>query len=119
MNTITVADTQYEFQDIPGKGKCLVPVKDLKPINVIDELVSHIKKNSEVIYDIPDLFTIEESSGVYKLMLIKDIKDKRYNVLITEGNCRGELRNRVNWVTIDELKNEFTLRNITVTRKSK
>lgn len=26
MNTITVENTQYEFQDIPSKGKCLVPL---------------------------------------------------------------------------------------------
>jgi len=27
MNTITVENCEYEFQDIPGKGKCLVPKK--------------------------------------------------------------------------------------------
>jgi hypothetical protein len=30
MSTITVENTNYEFQEIPGKGKCLVPVKKPK-----------------------------------------------------------------------------------------
>ena len=27
MSTITIENTNYEFQDVPGKGKCLVPIK--------------------------------------------------------------------------------------------
>jgi hypothetical protein len=31
MNTITVENVNYKFEEIPGKGKCLVPEKKLMP----------------------------------------------------------------------------------------
>jgi hypothetical protein len=53
MNTITVENVNYEFQDIPGKGKCLVPVKKritlgvgtkLKCVNISGEVYTVVKE---------------------------------------------------------------------------
>jgi hypothetical protein len=99
MNTITVENTNYEFQDIPGKGKCLVPIK---------------------VAEIPFIV-----GGVYCLIgacygrLIKTFT-KEGNTLFSMLQCdkSGEVYNYITWsdysdFTEQEMKNKMRDRKVT------
>ena len=69
MSTITVENTNYEFQEIPGKGKCLVPVKKEQLIRPGD-LYSY----GNYLYMITCNDTTERKDSKYNIVYIKTLE---------------------------------------------
>jgi hypothetical protein len=71
MSTITVENTNYEFQEIPGKGKCLVPVKKEQRIRAGD-----LYRSGNYLYMVTCNDTTERKGSKYNIVYIKTLEGK-------------------------------------------
>ena len=72
MNTITVENTNYQFEDVPGKGKCLVPVKESPVCFQVGDLVTSKYFNNNPIYVVAEIGNKDDYRKVYGIVLLSN-----------------------------------------------
>jgi hypothetical protein len=68
MNTITVENVNYKFEEIPGKGKCLVPVEN----SALDEFIQCLKSGLATKSDFSRFVISQPKNCLVNLELIID-----------------------------------------------
>jgi hypothetical protein len=89
MSTITVENTNYQFEEIPGKGKCLVPVK-LEPDTW--EKASRVSS----VGDFNKKYTLTTIYN-WEAIIIKDFINNKYNIMFTNTCAINETWECIDW----------------------
>jgi hypothetical protein len=78
MSTITVENTNYQFEDIPGKGKCLVPIPEKVTRFEVGDILTSDNFNPRPFY------VVVEIGGKHNL-------DNKYGILLLSGREHGSV----------------------------